>query len=166
MTHPAHLGSDRLLRDCEIRFTRRSGPGGQNRNKVETAVVLTHRPSGTVAEANEKRSQGENREMALFRLRMALALEHREPLEGDSPSNLWQSRCRGGRISVNPRHPDAPALMAEALDTLSASAWDVKAASHRLGCSPSQLVKLLKIEPRALATLNREREERGEGRLL
>ncbi|HEU5117977.1 MAG TPA: peptide chain release factor-like protein, partial [Isosphaeraceae bacterium] len=96
MVHPARLDPDRLLKDCEIRFTRRSGPGGQNRNKVETAVVLTHRPSGTVAEASERRTQGENREAALFRLRMALALGFREEMEA-RPSELWRSRCRGGR---------------------------------------------------------------------
>ncbi len=166
MVHPARLDPDRLLKDCEIRFTRRSGPGGQNRNKVETAVVLTHRPSGTVAEASERRSQGENREAALFRLRMALALGCREELEGERPSELWRSRCRGGRISVNPQHADVPGLMAEALDTLAGFEWDVKGASERLECSVSQLVKFLKVEPRALAKLNQERAERGEGRLL
>ena len=166
MTHPARIDPDRLLRDCEVRFTRRSGPGGQNRNKVETAVVLTHRPTGSVAEANERRTQGENREAALFRLRMALAVEQREELESESPSELWRSRCRKGRITVNPQHGDVPALMAEALDGLKAHGWDVKAASAWLGCSVSQLVKFLKVEPRALGHLNRERAERGEGRLL
>lgn len=163
--HPARLDSDRLLKDCEIRFTRRSGPGGQNRNKVETAVVLTHRPSGLIAEASERRTQGENRDSAAFRLRLLLALEHREPLESDEPSALWRSRCRGGRISVNSQHEDVPALLAEALDALAQFTWDVKAASEWLGCSASQLVKFLKIEPRALVRLNHERTERGEGRL-
>ena len=45
--HPAALDPDVLAGECEFRATRRSGPGGQNRNKVETAVILTHRPTGT-----------------------------------------------------------------------------------------------------------------------
>ncbi len=49
--HLAALDLKRLASGCEFRRTRRSGPGGQNRNKVETAIVLVHRPSGIVAEA-------------------------------------------------------------------------------------------------------------------
>src|SRR5713101_7600430 len=90
LTHPATLAPDRLLAECDVRFLRRSGPGGQNRNKVATAVVLTHRPSGLVAEANERRSQAENREAALFRLRINLALSIRLP--SGPPSALWRSR--------------------------------------------------------------------------
>ena len=48
--HPASLDDDRLLAECDQSFLRRSGPGGQNRNKVETAVVLRHRPTGLIAE--------------------------------------------------------------------------------------------------------------------
>ena len=55
--HPASLDVQRLLVDCESRRERRGGPGGQHRNKVETAVVLRHLPTGIVAEANERRSQ-------------------------------------------------------------------------------------------------------------
>ena len=158
--HPATLPAETLLRDCEVRFDRRSGPGGQNRNKVETAAILKHLPTGLVSEANERRNQGENRKAALFRLRIALALTIRvEPPE--SPSPLWRSRAPAGKIRVNPEHDDLPALLAEALDTLAATNWDAKEAAGRLGVSTSQLVKFLKVEPKALALVNDSRRELG-----
>ncbi len=161
MDHPACLDPDRLLADCEVRFTRRSGPGGQNRNKVETAVILIHRPSGCTAEASERRSQAENRRAACFRLRRLLALEMRTP-PGAAPSPRWRARCRGGRIAINPEHDDYPALLAEALDVLAGLSWDVKAAAEFLGCTSTQLVKLLKHEPRGLQLLNEHRAGKGQ----
>lgn len=160
-THPAGLPGERLLADCDVKFLRRSGPGGQNRNKVETAAVITHRPSGLVAEANERRSQAENRRAALFRLRLRLALEIRSGSIPDQPSPRWRSRCRGGRIAISREHDDFPALLAEAIDVVAALSWDVKAAAGRLGCSASQLTKLLKDEPRALGLVNQARHAAG-----
>lgn len=160
MSHPAALDPDRLAAECEFRATRRSGPGGQNRNKVETAVILTHRPTGIVAEAAERRTQGENRRQALFRLRLRLALEVRTP-PGEAPSALWSSRLRGGRIVVSPEHDDFPALLAEALDVLAARGDDVKESAAALGCSATQLVKLLAAEPRALGAVNARRAAAG-----
>jgi hypothetical protein len=158
----ADLDPARVLRESEIRFTRRSGPGGQNRNKVETAAILTHRPTGLTAEASERRSQSENRAVALSRLRMALALEIRQPWNpDDNPSPLWSTRCRAGRIAISPRHEDLPALVAEALDALSGCGDDLAAASLRLGTTASQLVKLFSIDPRALRLVNQRRRERG-----
>lgn len=160
--HPAALDVDRLAAECETRRTRRSGPGGQNRNKVETAVVLTHRPSGIVAEANERRSQAENLRAALFRLRISLALEVRRPvLPGESPSPLWSSRCRAGRVVVSADHDDFPALLAEALDVLESHAMDVRAAAEALGCTGSQLTKMLRSEPRAFQHVNERRRVLG-----
>ena len=64
---------DSLERDCDLEFFIASGPGGQHRNKVETGVRLTHRPSGISVTATERRSQHANREVAFER--MAARLE-------------------------------------------------------------------------------------------
>lgn len=57
-----------LERDSEMEFFVAGGPGGQHRNKVETGVRLTHRPSGLVVQATERRSQSANRDAAFERL--------------------------------------------------------------------------------------------------
>lgn len=164
--HPAALDPEALLRTCSERRARRSGPGGQHRNKVETAVVLKHESTGIEAEANERRSQAENRQVALFRLRVRLAVEFRTVRSADAvPSKLWRSRCDHGRVSVNPSHPDFPALLAEALDVLAMCEFDHSAAAASLSCTGSQLVKLLKDERSAFERLNRERVARGMPRL-
>lgn len=67
---------DSLERDCDVEFFVAGGPGGQHRNKVETGVRLTHRPSGLVVTATERRSQSANRETAFDR--MAEKLEARQ----------------------------------------------------------------------------------------
>ena len=160
--HPAELPDDRLIAQCEAHFLRRSGPGGQHRNKVATAVILRHLPTGIQAEANERRSQAENRAAALFRLRVRLALRVRI-IRGasDVPSMLWQSRSRGGRIAINAAHADFPALLAEALDSLAACDFDPVRAGTTLRCTASQIVKLLRKEPQAFVLVNEDRVRRG-----
>ena len=161
--HPAAIDLERLLGQCDVRRTRRRGPGGQHRNKVETAVVLVHRPTAIRAEASERRSQEENRRMALFRLRVKLALEVRRRLEvtdSFAPSAQWQSRCESGKIRVAAHHADYPTLLAEALDVIEAVDFDMTAAAAALGSSSSQLIKLLRSEPAALKQVNQVRIDR------
>jgi hypothetical protein len=160
MLHPAQLPLEILLRDCSFQRTRRSGPGGQHRNKVETAVVVEHQPTGIRAEANERRSQEQNRQVAIHRLRMRLAIEARTPPAAEV-SALWRSRTEGGKLNVNVEHADFPALLAEALDTIAAGNFELGTAAEHLGVSSSQLVKFLKQEPAGLAFVNRERQIRG-----
>lgn len=158
--HPATLAETQLLSDCKISKTRRSGPGGQHRNKVETAVIITHTPTGISAEANERRSQEANRKQALHRLRLKLAIEVRTR-PGSNPTPLWQGRVKGGRIAVNPDHADFPALLSEALNQIEAGEFEMAAAANNLGVSSTQLVKLVRLAPAAFAWFNQQRTTRG-----
>ncbi len=159
--HPAATSPEQLWAECKVRRLRRSGPGGQHRNKVETAISLHHLPTGVAAQSSERRSQAQNRSCALFRLRVNLALEVRRPCGPDHvPSAGWQLRCGGG-LKISASHDDFPALLAEVLDVLAAVDADPKRAAATLGCTPSQLIRLLKLDPRALLLVNRWRGQRG-----
>jgi hypothetical protein len=166
--HPAELDVEALLAECSVRRTRGSGPGGQHRNKVETAVVITHLPSGIVGAASERRSQAENRDVAIQRLRTALAIGVRVPRAPDEEyvaGPAWRKHLRAGRIAISAGHPDFPALLAEALDLVVAADYETAGAARALGCTSTQLVRLLAREPAALQMVNEARARLGKRRL-
>jgi hypothetical protein len=160
--HPAALDHDALLKDCTVTSGRSSGPGGQNRNKVETAIRITHKPTGVIASATERRHKEQNKLQALFRLRVKLAIQVREPADpGGPPSACWASRVKDRKLLINPSHEDFPRLLAEALDRLVMVKYDVPAAAELLGVSSSQVLKLIRHEPEAFANLNESRKALG-----
>ncbi|GCE27460.1 peptide chain release factor [Dictyobacter alpinus] len=94
-----------LERDCDLEFFIGSGPGGQHRNKVESGVRLTHRPTGVVVTATERRSQHANRDVAFER--MAARLEEmqrpRVPRKATRPTRASRERRLGAKRVLSQR---------------------------------------------------------------
>ncbi len=160
--HPSILSIEQLMSECELLQTKRGGPGGQHRNKTESAIVITHLPTGCLGQASERRSQHQNRDAAIERLRLAMALA--VPFQVDpqqSPSYRWRARTVNQRLQCNSKHFDFAALLSEAIGFLRAESFEPAAAAQRLGVSTSQLVKFLKLQPAAMVLVNEQRQQSG-----
>ncbi len=161
--HPASLELAEFLKQCEINTGRAGGPGGQHRNKVDTAVRIRHIPTEVDTHATERRSQGQNRHVAIFRLRLKLACKVRCYTSRDAyrPSVLWCQRRQGEKLPINPENQDYPALLAEALDVIVTRRYDVAGSAGVLGITMSQLTRLVRHERHAFARINECREAIG-----
>jgi hypothetical protein len=162
---------DALIGQCEVDRYRASGPGGQHRNKTESAVRLRHKPTGVSAIGEDSRSQAENKLHAVRRLRGAIALEVREPvaLDGFVPSRRLAAFVAAGTapLGARTRHTgEFWAAIAELLDLLVVGALEIAATAQRLGLTTGALSKLLLHDDhvaRAVNDLRRSRQMRPRG---
>jgi ribosome-associated protein len=93
---------DSLERAVQVEFYRAGGPGGQHRNKAETAVRLTNLPSGVRASATERRSREQNRELAFERLAAKLRALNYRPKKRVASKPTRSSQRR--RVEHKQRH--------------------------------------------------------------
>ncbi|KAK4742972.1 hypothetical protein SAY87_000973 [Trapa incisa] len=165
------LTDEELMRQCEMGTFKTSGPGGQHRNKRESAVRLKHLPTGIVAQASEDRSQHKNRASALSRLRTLLALKVRNIVELDAyspPPELLQilpakSTLRGPEFGnqIGPNNPKFNVGMQALLDLIYAVEGSVSDAAKMLGLSTGALSRLILSDDSLRMAVNELRISKG-----
>ncbi len=160
------LADPELLRQCQVDCFRASGPGGQKRNKTSSAVRLRHSDTGLSATATESRSQHENKQRALRRLRETIALELRQPVvvDGYRPPVELAALLAAGNRRRGPRErnqPDYLSAMAALIDLLVAAGGSVSDAARCLDTSTGSLSRLLLGDERVARKVNQLRSGLG-----
>jgi hypothetical protein len=146
--HYLLAADDALIAQCDVDRYRASGPGGQHRNKTESAVRLRHKLTGVSAIGEDSRSQSENKLHAVRRLRSAIALEVREPvaIATFAPSQRLAAFVAGGTAPLGAKTRvtgEYWAAIGELLDLLVAGDLEIGATAQRLGITTGALSKLL-----------------------
>jgi len=157
---------DALIAQCEVDRYRASGPGGQHRNKTESAVRLRHKLTGVTAIGEDSRSQHENKLHAVRRLRAAIALDVREPvrLDGYAPSARLAAFAAAGTAPLGAKTRLTGtywAAIGELLDLLVAGGLEIAATAQRLGLSTGALSKLLLHDEQVARAVNDLRRAKG-----
>ncbi|KAL3510147.1 hypothetical protein ACH5RR_029548 [Cinchona calisaya] len=165
------ISDGQLMSQCEMNTFKASGPGGQHRNKRESAVRLKHLPTGIVAQAVEDRSQHRNRASALSRLRTLLALKVRNPVVLDTytpPQELLQilparSTIKGSDCGqqIGPNNPKFVLGLQALLDLIFAVNGSVSDAARMLGLSTGSLSRLILSDDSLRMEVNEFRASKG-----
>lgn len=156
------LSDEQLLRQCAVDTYRASGPGGQKRNKTDSAVRLRHLPSGLQAIAEESRSQFQNKQRALKRLRQRLYLVLREPFPPPDAASLELLRqIPQHRLRLGQRDARYWPTIGLVLDALAAHQAQLAPTAEALGVSTGQLVRFLADDDQVWQQANRLRRQFG-----
>ena len=158
------LDDDGLLAQCRVHTYRASGPGGQKRNKTDSAVRLRHEPSSLSAIGVESRSQHENKARALRRLRKTIALSLRSAVgpQTYAPSKLLRS-CTSAthRLCVGQKDYRYNHAVSEILDVLAGCDVRVSTTAELLGVNTANLVAFFGDDPALRERVNRMRSAAG-----
>jgi hypothetical protein len=173
--HPAILSEAEFDKRIEFRFQRRSGPGGQHRNKVSTGAFVIDVPTGVIAEATENRSQIRNRSEAMLRLRMTLAIAVRTLSPWDNASGAdhvlaiamcpveteMRRRLMKSKLKFSQTNPDRAAAVALVLNDLHAAGGQPSLIADAWSSTTSRITQLLKSENAAWILANQIRGHHG-----
>lgn len=160
------LTDEKILAQCDIHIYKASGPGGQHRNKVSSAIRLRHKTTGITATANDSRSQHSNKKLALQRMRMNIALRLRcdvPPTQEKSKlpeilTECLQVATKGpqagsAKLIIGRKNHKFWSVAAYLLDILLGAEGKVAQAAAVLGITTGNLTSVLKSDRHLLAAV-------------
>ena len=145
-----------FVKQCRIDTYTASGPGGQKRNRTYSAVRITHYETGLSVIAEESRSQAENRQKAIRRLKKSIALE----IRSQGPEIPWGIRkiFQKDNLNLNRKNLLYPVFCAMVLDCIYMAKGKTADSSNLLDITTGKLNKLLSKDHELLNAANCLRE--------
>jgi hypothetical protein len=166
------LSDEELLAQCDVHVYKASGPGGQHRNKVSSAVRVRHKPTEMAAHGDDSRSQHTNKALAIKRLRQKIACGIRRPADPSRPPGPpladFLHPAKGGpakgkqRLTIGRKDRQFWPVAAQVLDLLAVCEARLADTAAGVGVSTSNLVSFLKSERHLLAAAQQMRQQFGE----
>lgn len=163
------LTDNELLRQCEVDTYRASGPGGQKRNKTDSAVRIRHKPTALLVIAEESRSQHENKAKALQRLREAFFIKMREDVQTSTEENYAAAEPefaaaieKSGRLRIGRKAKQFWPTVARILDYVDAHEARISDVARAIGISTGNLIDFLQESPKVWDHVNILRGQYGQ----